>query len=343
MSFFADMIAGGLAGAGKGMSDYAVMQEREDEKRAQLEAQMQLKREMLADQLANKRDIAEMRWGDGGSGAGGRGSGGKGGSGLNLFQMMMDASTPAEQDKVVKLASMLDKNAGAAMADQFYGRPIQEQVATQAPTTGDLVRFDRGEQSSIPELTTSSRSVSYDKQKGALALQRMYTLVLDPSKTDDLAKAEGQNLRNDAVTSEINQGMNGGMPLSDALDQSLPRLKEGYDPTRSDIQQQRIDETSARTRAMIENGSANRTSREATAKINAALKELQLAQAAEKDATGKNRAERAANTKAALDKLAALSKQEVPVSDVNETPAPGAFVYTPRKPSAAAAAFRNGK
>lgn len=274
MSFFADMIAGGLAGAGKGMSDYAVMQEREDDKRAQLEAQMQLKREMLADQLASRKEIAEMRYGQGGSGQGTGGSGGGAGKGFNLVQMALDEQDPAKLDRLLKVAYMVDRHGGAALANAL-GRPIQEQVATQAPTTGDLARFDRGEQSSIPELTTSSRAVSYDENKGAIALQRMYALFLDPAKADNQANAERQWTQNDFGIAGAQQVRKDGGDAVDAAEAFGTLSNPKLNTSRNDVDLQKMEAQDRRQESIDARAKADREAREKNATVEDARKTWQ--------------------------------------------------------------------
>ena len=199
MSFFADMIAGGLAGAGKGMSDYAVMREREDDKRAQLEAQMQLKREMLADQLASKKELAEMRYGQGGSGSGG-GSGAKGGSGSYFEQMMREAKTPEAQDSVIREARMRAGDDAAAALSEYYGRPMTKTVSEFDPAEAErMSRRDYAEANPNSEASkTVTKSVSYDKEKGAQALNRLIAMA-DAAKYDDYTKGETTATKLDAA------------------------------------------------------------------------------------------------------------------------------------------------
>lgn len=192
MGFFDEMLAGGLAGAGKGMVDYAATREREDEKRTQLEAQMQLKREMLADQLASKKELAEMRFGAQGGGSGGSGSGGgKSGGGSFFENMMRSAKTPEEQSAVIREAGMRAGPEAAAALAEYYGKPMQQTVTEFDPAQAELMsRRDYAEANPDAQATkTSTRAVDYDKQKGADALNRLIAMA-DPAKYDDYTKGE---------------------------------------------------------------------------------------------------------------------------------------------------------
>lgn len=186
MGFFDEMLAGGLAGAGKGMVDYATMQEREADKKAQLEAQMQLKREMLADQLASKRELMQMRMegvgGSGGSGSTGTRSGGGGGSFIE--NMIRSAKTPEEQSQVIREVALRSPGAVAAVAE-YFGRPLQEMGKT--PDGVRLLEGAEGDGPTPPEYRM--QNVSYDKQAGADALNRLIAMA-DPAKYDDYTKGE---------------------------------------------------------------------------------------------------------------------------------------------------------
>lgn len=206
MSFFADMIAGGIAGAGKGMSDYAVMREREDDKRAQLEAQAELKRELakqrsddLAMQRAMQRDMFEARYGQGGSGSGG-GSGSKGGSGSYFEQKMREAKTTEEQDSVIREARMRAGDDAAAALSEYYGRPMTQTVSEFDPAEAErMSRRDYAEANPTAEASkTVTKAISYDKDKGAQALNRLIAMA-DAAKYDDYTKGETTATKLDAA------------------------------------------------------------------------------------------------------------------------------------------------
>lgn len=179
MSFFANLLGGTLQGVGTGMSAMAADEEKLQAQRALLQEKQ---REQTAARLA----------GGAGSGAG-TGTGGSG-RGFNLMEEVARAQTPGQRQDLINRVRAVDEDAGLRLADVGFGMPVMNAVA---PTAGDFARYDRaGDMGAAPPTTTLERA-AYDREKGAQALQRLYTLFLDPGKLDAHARGERQFGLND--------------------------------------------------------------------------------------------------------------------------------------------------
>lgn len=333
MSFFANLLGGTLQGVGAGMSAIGADEERLAQQRALIQernqAALDLQRQRADDRLYQQEQLLQMK-----SELGGGGSGG-GGKGINLAQLAMQAKTPEEQQRVISLArTFAGDDAGALMAEQLYGRP---QTTTAPPTAGDFARYDRaGDMEAAPPKATMERA-AYDADRGRQALQRAYTLFLDPGKTDDFAKGERQFGLNDFGAAVAGKTMARGGSLEDAASgfskYSAPKDETG----REELAQQRIDATRERTAATATNSAANRMSQEARAldkQITSESKLLAEASRKEKPAI-QARIEALQARRAALDETAASpSPVSVPARTV-VTPA------VPASPASRAAAWKS--
>lgn len=259
MSFFANLLGGTLQGVGAGMSAIGADEERMARERALIhernQAALDLQQQRASDRLYQQEQLLQMKSELGG------GAGGGGGKGINLAQLAMQARTPEEQDRVIRLAQTFGgDDAGATIADKMFGRP---QMTGTAATAGDFARYDRaGDMEAAPPTTTLERA-AYDRDQGQLGLQRLYTAFLDPGKLDDHAKGERQFGLNDFGTGVAAQTMQHGGSLESAATNfskySAPKDETG----KEDLAQQRIDATRERTAATATNSAANRTSQEA--------------------------------------------------------------------------------
>lgn len=186
MSFFANLLGGTLQGVGTGMSAMAADEEKLQAQRALLQEKQQ---EQTAARLA----------GGAGSGAG-TGTGGSG-RGFNLMEEAARAQTPGQRQDLINPVRAVDEDAGLRLADVGFGMPVMNAVA---PTAGDFARYDRaGDMGAAPPTTTLERA-AYDREKGAQALQRLYTLFLEPGKLEVHARGERQfGLNNRAETSAV--------------------------------------------------------------------------------------------------------------------------------------------
>lgn len=200
MSFFANLLGGTLQGIGAGMSAQADNEERLAQQRALVQERNQAALERQQEMLQMRAEL--------GGGAGG------GGKGINVAQMAMQARTPEEQDRVVRLAKTFAGNdAGRLLADEMYGRP---EMTSVAPTAGDFARYDRaGDMGAAPPTTTLERA-AYDREQGRMGLQRLYTVFLDPAKADDFARAERQYGLNDMGVANAAQVLQRGGSLPEA-------------------------------------------------------------------------------------------------------------------------------
>ncbi len=190
MSFFANLLGGALQGVGSGMSAMAADEEKLQAQRALLQdkqqAALELQRERAADRQWQQEQMLQMRAGA----AGGTGSG----KGFHLMEEAARAQTPEQKQDLVNRVRAVHEDAGLRLADVGFGMPVMNAVA---PTAGDFARYDRaGDMGAAPPTTTLERA-AYDREKGAQALQRLYTLFLDPGKLDAHARGERQFGRND--------------------------------------------------------------------------------------------------------------------------------------------------
>lgn len=205
MSFFANLLGGTLQGVGSGMSAMAADGEKLQAQRALLQEKQQ---ERAADRQWQQEQMAARLAGSAGGGAGGSGRG------FNLMEEAARAQTPGQRQDLVNRVRAMDENAGLRLADVGFGMPVMDSVA---PTAGDFARYDRaGSMNASPPTTTLERA-AYDREKGAQALQRLYTLFLDPGKLDAHARGErqfGLNDRAEAGVLAVEQG--GGSALDAA-------------------------------------------------------------------------------------------------------------------------------
>lgn len=321
MGFFDEMLAGTIAGVGKGMSDFAVQRQRDEEKQAMLDERLAAQRQMQQDRFQQQKDMLELRSSLAGGGA--SHAGGKGGSGINLLQMALDAKTPEDQDKVVNLFRLLKDDMGLTVADQLYKRPVMEQKVVNQPTTGDLARFDRGEQASIPEAQTVSTPVAYDKNKGSIALQRMYALMLDPAKADNQASAERQWTQSDFGGAAARQVLSEGGSMEDAGETFGTISNSKLNTSRNDVDTKRLAAEEAKRQSIESKATADRESRDKNARIDDARKTWQALLKDGSDQTA---------IKAAYDEYQAL--KGTPVAQQPK------FPYLKRSPADAAAAYK---
>lgn len=340
MSFFANLLGGTLQGFGAGMSAMGADEERLAQQRALIQersqAALDLQRQRADDKLYQQEQLLQMKSELGGGGAGG------GGKGINLVQLAMQAKTPEEQQRVISLArTFAGDDAGALMAEQLYGRP---QTTTAPPTAGDFARYDRaGDMDAAPPKATIERA-AYDADRGRQALQRAYTLFLDPGKTDDFAKGERQFGLNDFGAAVAEKTMRRGGSLEDAATGFSQYSSPKDETTKNELARERIEATRERTATTDANADANRKSAERRK-----LQDLLTrAQNAKEDLLNPNaKAEKAATVARLQAQLDALDAwQLMGRGPAGGAPAAGAdrqlppAPFAPRKPSEAARAFK---
>lgn len=207
MSFFADMLAGGLAGGAQGY-ELQLKQEQEERRykdqqaeKAALALTLQQQRSedlryRVDQDAANKADRLAMM-GERGSGTG---RGGAGGSFMNA--LVFGAKTPEEQDMAIRYTeTRKGSNAARLLADKYYGRPVQETVEQFDPEVAALRdRKDYAEENpDAVETKKVTRNANYDRDEGQQSLNRLMAMA-DPSKFDQYMKAERGEKLNDNAT-----------------------------------------------------------------------------------------------------------------------------------------------
>lgn len=330
MSFFANLLGGAMQGVGAGVSAIGADEERLAQQRALIQernqAALDLQRQRAEDRLYQQEQLLQMK-----SELGGGGSGG-GGKGINLAQLAMQAKTPEEQQRVISLArTFAGDDAGALMAEQLYGRA---QTTAAPPTAGDFARYDRaGDMEAAPPKTTMERA-SYDADRGRQALQRAYTLFLDPGKTDDFAKGERQFGLNDFGAAVAEKTMRRGGSLEDAATGFSQYSSPKDETAKNELAQQRIAATRERTAATDANADANRKSAERRKLQDLLVK----AQGAKEDVLNPN---------AKADKAAAVSRIQAQLDALDSgqwmqgaTPPAVSPTSQVRRPADAAKAFK---
>ena len=245
-----------MSGVGAGMASMGADEDRLNEKRllAQERHQqnLEMQRQRAEDRMALTEQIQALK--------GGGSRGGKGGDGINLAEMMMQAKTPEEQQQVVRLARTFggDDVAGL-LSEQMYGRPVS---TTTPATAGDFARYDRAGDMDAPPPTATVERAAYDADKGRQALQRLYTLALDPAKTDDFAKAERQFGLNDFGAAVAGKTMQRGGSIEDAATGFSQYSSPKDETAKNDLARERIEATRERTATTDANADANRRSAE---------------------------------------------------------------------------------
>lgn len=330
MSFFGALLGGAMSGVGAGMASMGADEERLAEKRmlAQERHQqsLELQRQRSEDRMMQAEQLQALR----GSGGGSRG--GRGGDGINLADLMVQAKTPEEQQQVVRLARTFggDDVAGL-LSDQMYGRPL---TSTVNPTAGDFARFDRGDPGAEAVPQTTVERAAYDADKGRQALQRLYTLALDPAKTDDFAKAERQFGLNDFGAAVAGKTMQRGGSIEDAATGFSQYSSPKDETAKNDLARERIEATRERTATTDANADANRKSAERRK-----LQDLLTrAQSAKEDLLNPNaKAEKAAAVARIQKQLDAMDASQWTQGPSTPAVSPTAQV---RKPAEAAKAFK---
>ena len=245
-----------MSGVGAGMASMGADEDRLNEKRLLAQERHQQNLEMQRQRAEDRMALTEQTQALKGGGS----RGGKGGDGINLAEMMMQAKTPEEQQQVVRLARTFggDDVAGL-LSEQMYGRPVS---TTTPATAGDFARYDRAGDMDAPPPTATVERAAYDADKGRQALQRLYTLALDPAKTDDFAKAERQFGLNDFGAAVAGKTMQRGGSIEDAATGFSQYSSPKDETAKNDLARERIEATRERTATTDANADANRRSAE---------------------------------------------------------------------------------
>ena len=245
-----------MSGVGAGMASMGADEDRLNEKRLLAQERHQQNLEMQRQRAEDRMALTEQTQALKGGGS----RGGKGGDGINLAEMMMQAKTPEEQQQVVRLARTFggDDVAGL-LSEQMYGRPVS---TTTPATAGDFARYDRAGDMDAPPPTATVERAAYDADKGRQALQRLYTLALDPAKTDDFAKAERQFGLNDFGAAVAGKTMQRGGSIEDAATGFSQYSSPKDETAKNDLARERIEATRERTTTTDANADANRRSAE---------------------------------------------------------------------------------
>lgn len=201
MSFFAQLLAGAASGVGKGMVDQADYNDKLAAQQALLQEKqanaLQLQQQRADDRLFQVQTMAALK------GAGGGSDGG------DVFARLQAAKTPEEQQRQLGVISALGGDDAAYLA--------QEKILGRAPTAeqpADFVGLP-GQADIGPDAKVLER-VTYDREKGAQALQRVYALLANKGQTKGHAEGEAQYFTNDARAAAIGQELKRGKTLVEA-------------------------------------------------------------------------------------------------------------------------------
>lgn len=198
MGIFDEMLAGGVAGLGRGMSEYAAADEREKARKEEMQQRADLQRELAGQKSENYRDRYNLDGLNPAGAPGTRGSGGgrSGGIGApNVVDAILNARR-AGDDKELELAlaqaEAMAPNKDAVMAlRNMAGRPMEETVDLNRERNTP-VNDDEG--NAMPSANVT-RAAGYDRDRGAQALNRM--LAMAGGKFKDYAEGEQTTTQTD--------------------------------------------------------------------------------------------------------------------------------------------------
>jgi hypothetical protein len=353
MSFFGDMLMGGVGGAGKGYGDQAAADDKlallKSTEQARLAQALQVEQMRSEDRRLNQENmmaIAGMRYGEGdGLGGSGGGSGGGGGktSGINLMAIQMKAyrsGDPKEQQMAVDLTNTYQgPDAAATLADKLFHKPIQETVSEFNPAAADTLSTRAGAEAN-PTLSTSqnvTRPKGYDGAKGASDLQRLLVMAGTlGGNSSGFADAQRANLLTDGSLAVGKEQMAQGIPLDDVVKNIQANSNSKLDPSKQDLGQQRIDASLANAGTRAVGTAAGQIARA----LQAAQTRLAKARTMDEFGTEMKAAKSAAieTEQATIERL--LNQQAtLPVGNTADATAPAAAAAA-TSPSAAAAAFK---
>ena len=349
MSFFGDMLMGGLGGAGKGLENQieadakaATLKQAEDARLAQA---LQVEKMRSDDRRSNQENmmaIAGLKYGDDGEGGGGSGSSGGGskGGGMNLMKIQMAAARsgdPKEQQLAIRLTNTYQgRDAALNLADNLFGRPVQETVSEFNPTAADILSTRAGAEAN-PGLSTSqsvTRNMSYDKEKGATDLQRLIVMAAtNGGNSSSFSDSQRKDTLNDGAMVLGKQQLKAGYPLEDVVQGIQANSSPTLDPSKSDLGQQRIDASlsNARTKAT---GTRD-------GQVASSLKAAQARLAKARTADEFTAAQKATKAQAIAAEEANITELQAMTTAAPEVIAPLATAPRATSPSAAAAAFKN--
>lgn len=347
MSFFGDMLMGGVGGAGKGYGDQAAADDKlallKSTEQARLAQALQVEQMRSEDRRSNQENImaiAGMRYGEG-DGLGGGGSGGGGGGkagGINLMALQIKAARsgdPREQQMVVDLTNTYQgPDAAATLADKLFRKPLQTTTQEFNPAAADVLSTQAGADAN-PTLSTAqnvTRPAVYDSQKGASDLQRLLVMAGTlGGNSSGFADSERKNLLTDGSIAVGKQELGQGIPLDDVVKNIQANSSFTLDPSKSDLGQQRVDASRSNSKDRVDSAAAGQQARA----LQAAQTRLAKARTAEAY-TEPQKAAKEASIAAEEGTIARLLGA-VPVAAADATAPPPVQATSP---SAAAAAFK---
>lgn len=242
MSFFAQLLAGAASGVGKGMVDQADYNDKLTAQQALLQEKqanaLQLQQQRADDRLFQAQTLAALKGEGGGSGGG------------DVFARLMAAKTPEEQQRQLGVISALGGDDAAYLA--------QEKILGRAPTTerpADFVGMP-GQADIGPDAKVLER-VTYDREKGAQALQRVYALLANKGQTKGHAEGEAQYFANDARATAMGQELQKGKTLVQASETGARVADPAtYDKNKTNAERVAASERNANLRTNATNDAA---------------------------------------------------------------------------------------
>jgi hypothetical protein len=327
MSFFGALAAGAAEGAASGINQEANLSEKLAMLRGTQDIQQQGRLELQANRAADRSDQIAQAASLRAELAAGRA--GAGGHSYNLFQQMMAAKTPEDQQAFADQIGMTSGSDDAknAVLDRYHMLP---NTTTQFPTADD-------DGNAMPGPTSVTQKAAYNRQLGAQAIQRVMAIAMDPAKLKDYEQGATQGLRNDVVTSKtLPPVIADPNATPDDYNDALTPLdpKAGAMADKNTVYGDRTDAQRQIDKGKSERAAAADASRNSRGSVESARKTYQADLVAAAGAFYKDRPAAQARADASRARLDAL------LNTATAAPAAGPAGGAARNPKAAAAAYK---
>jgi len=245
MSFFADLMAGSIAGLGKGITDEAAYQDKLDAQNAMRLQQQQFQAQMQQDKL----DAAAQRQQDR---LDAKASGGSGGT--NIWDEFSAAQNdPQKASNLIARLSLLGDNA-QALGAKVLGRGGVDDP-NHMPTDQDVRDAEAYTGKPMPPVDPEKAAMM--AEKGRLEFARGFALLANKGNIDGYAKGERELFGNDAAQKEYRQMLEDGYSIEEANDMLTKRLNPAkLDPLAEERLRLQREEADRKARAAADGNEA---------------------------------------------------------------------------------------